>query len=308
MTPLLEVRGDKLAAATQAQSDLHYLPLLGMPGYIVRGFSHLLSGAPRVGKTELMCRFMADCVNIGEKVLLITEEAQPIWEYRLPRRPAAWENLTVVFGLGVEPQRLLDRACGGIETVVVADAIRNLMRPEDENDNSEIARVVNPWIVGTRAAGKTFIAPHHQRKGGGEHGEGIAGGHALLGAFDIALEVLRDRSQNPRRRVIRAYARLISPDEFMYELDEETGDFKALGLPSAVTRADVEERCTAVLTDEWQTSKEVREALSEPRPAAEQVRLALRELARLGLIERNPPITAGEARGKTHRWKLLGAK
>jgi hypothetical protein len=305
--PLIEVRGDTLAAATPDRAELEYLPLLGIKRHIVRGFSHLISGAPRVGKTELSCSFLADCVNLGMRVLLITEEAQPIWEYRLSRRSAAWENLAVIFGLGIEPMRLLERACNGPEVLVDVDAIRNLLQPEDENDNSEIARVVNPWITGARATMKTLIMQHHQRKGGGEHGEGIAGGHALLGAFDVALEVLRDRSHHPRRRIIKAYARLISPEDLMYELDDATGDFRALGQPAAVALADVEDRCAALLTAEWQTTKELRDGLSEPRPSLEQVRLALLGLARSGAIVRDPPVAAGDARGRSHRWRLLGS-
>jgi hypothetical protein len=305
--PLIELRGDVLAAATPDRAELEFLPLLGRNGYIVRGFSHLFSGAPRVGKTELSCSFLADCVNRGMRVLLITEEAQPIWEYRLSRRPAAWENLKVIFGLGIDPSRLLERACSGPEVLVDVDAIRNVLQPEDENDNSEIARVVNPWITGARAAAKTLVMQHHQRKGGGEHGEGIAGGHALLGAFDVALEVLRDRSQHPRRRIIRAYARLISPGDLMYEMDEATGDFRALGQPGAVALADVEDRCLALLTAEWQTTKEVHDGLGEPRPSLEQVRVALLGLGRSGVIDRDPPVAAGEARGRSHRWRLLGS-
>ena len=36
------------------------------------------------------------------------------------------------------------------------------------------------------AAGQTLVLLHHLRKGGGEHGEGITGGHAFLGIVDAA--------------------------------------------------------------------------------------------------------------------------
>src|SRR5207249_1561639 len=51
-------------------------------------------------------------------------------------------------------------------------------------------------------------------------------------------------------------------------------------------------------------STELRDALAEPRPSAEQIRLALLGLARSGDVERDPPLSAGERRGVKHRWRL----
>ncbi len=102
------------------------------------------------------------------------------------------------------------------EKVVILDTIRNLgILPEKENDNAGIARCLAPWVAAARVKHKTLILVHHGRKGGGEHGEGISGGHALFAAVDVALEVKRDNVA--ARRIITAHARLIQPDELLYE-------------------------------------------------------------------------------------------
>jgi hypothetical protein len=143
------------------------------------------------------------------------------------------------------------------------------------------------------------------RKGAGEHGEGIAGGHALLGVFDVALELSRDARVRGRRR-IRGYARLIEPPELIYERGED-GSMRALGEPSAVELEAVMGRVLEVVGQEgseggWMKTGEVREMLGEPRPSIDQVRHALRQLATDGVIERDPPIgEAGER--KVLRWR-----
>jgi hypothetical protein len=70
--------------------------------------------------------------------------------------------------------------------------------------------------VGRRLpAGKTLIGVGHTRKGGGQHGEAISGGHALLAAVDVALELRRcDRGDTYRTLV--GYGRIIDAAELTY--------------------------------------------------------------------------------------------
>jgi hypothetical protein len=298
---LIELNGATLAAAGPVERTLPSMPFLGQNGYIIRGWSHVLSGYPRAGKTELAVALVREWLDLGEEVLYITEEPLSIWQARLRSIPGDWSGLTVVFGLSEDPDTPLQRAFAKNGTIVIIDTIRSLLQIRDENDNSELARVLSPWIAAARRAGATFIALHHNRKGGGEHGEGIAGGHALLGLFDMGLELERDRGGD-RRRVIRPHARLVQPLELLYE-QNEAGSFRALGDPRSVTRDEVKERVRSILTEAWQTTAEVREALDEPRPSDEQLRLTLKSLATSGEVERAPSISEA-AQGKTHRWRL----
>jgi hypothetical protein len=226
-----------------------------------------------------------------------------------------WKGLRVVFGLGADVEALSRRARSGDEAIVIVDSLRNLLQLTDEKDNSEIARAVTPWIADARKTDKTLVMAHHQRKGGGENGEGIAGGHALLGSFDIALEVLRDPSQAKDRRLIRTYARLIESREAIYEkvqpnlqpIQPSVGGctFVLLGDPRALRLDEVVNRLLSSVTAEFQTTKELHAGLDEPRPSLEQVRQALTKLAREGRIRRQPPIGNGEQKGKTYTWAGL---
>lgn len=308
---LLERTGEELLIGP-APTELPSIPFLGRAGYVLQGWSHLVSGYPRVGKTDLLVQCAADWLSLGHEVLYVTEEPEILWRARLhalvAHRPnVPWAQLKVVFGLGADPSAMQARVFSGPEANVILDAVRNLLGIVDENDNSAVARVLNPWVAAARAATKTLIVAHHQRKGGGEHGEGIAGGHAFLGIFDVALEVLRDpQARNSNRRLVRAYARVIGPPELLYERTDE-GAFRALGDPGAVRLDDVQERLLQILSGDGQTTKECHEALDEPQPSLEQVRLALLTLARAGRVDRDPPLERGDARGHTVRWAVANA-
>lgn len=306
---LLVMSGPELLAGAAHLHDLHdlpFLPLLSIDGYFVKGWSHLVSGYPRVGKTDLLLACCRQWLRMGERVLYITEEPVTIWQHRLKMWSGDWTNLQVAFGLGADPTLLRKLAREGAATLVVVDALRNLLGLKDEKDNSEIARVVNPWVADSRAVEKTLFVAHHQRKGGGEHGEGISGGHALMGAFDIPIEVLWDPSKGTNRRLVRTYPRLIEAKEGLYEKVAD-GEFEYVGDPQAVALVEVTDTARSLLTDAWQSTDDIWAGMDEPKPSKEQVRKALTDLAKQRVALRDPSIDSGPARGRTHRWKRPGA-
>lgn len=262
---LVEYRGDHLLMSDEFGTQLDYLPLLEQEGYFVKGWSHLLAAYPRVGKTELMVRNVASWTRSGLKVLYLSEESAQIWYHRLRSGSGSWENLSIVCGLGASPNNILNRAFSGDEDVVIVDTLRNLLGLQDEKDNSEIARRINPWIAQARATSKTLIMVHHDTKAGGEHGRAIAGGHALLGSFDIALEILHD-SNNRARRLVRGYPRLITISELVYELGND-GEMRALGEPSALGLEDVKNQARLIVSEDRRTLKEIHALMPEPRPS-----------------------------------------
>jgi len=249
---------------------------------------------PASRKTDLLLACSRQWLRIGERVLFITEEPVTIWQHRLKLWAGAWTNLQGAFGLGADPAMLRKLAREGEATVVVVDALRNLLHLIDEKDNSEIARVVNPWVVDARVAEKTLVLAHHQRKGGGEHGEGIAGGHALMGAFDIPIEVLWDPSKGTNRRLVRSYPRLIEAKEGLYEKVGD-GEFVYVGDPAAVALSEVTDKARSLLTEDWQSTDEIRDGMDEPQPSKEQVRVALTDLAKRKLALRDPSVDSGPA-------------
>ncbi len=297
-----EIDGEDLLKEAPAAA-LEYLPVLGKDGYLVVGWSHLLAGYPRCGKTELLLASVHDWLRLGQSVLYFTEEPRSIWRQRLHQRPGPWSGLRLVFGLGGPPLELLERVIVGREQVVVVDTLRNLgLLGADECDNAAIAAAIAPWVSAARRHGKTLIMGHHMRRGAGEHGEGISGGHALFGAVDIALELRRD--SRPNRRLVKGYARLIQPEDMLYEQGED-GGFVVLGDPASVTLADVRRRIRQVLTSDWLKTAEVHGLLDEPRPSLELVRQGLHAEGAEGAIERDPPLEQGAARGgRGHGWRL----
>src|ERR1019366_4851314 len=69
-----------IAEARQiAAESLEHLPVLGVDGYIVKGWTHLLAGWWRLGKSELMAAVMLPWLRRGLRVLWITEEAPSLW-------------------------------------------------------------------------------------------------------------------------------------------------------------------------------------------------------------------------------------
>ena len=288
---------DKALAA--GVTKLPYLPLLGQDEFLVKGWSHLIAGYPKVGKTQLMVQLSASWSPL--RVLYITEEPEPLWDYRLANMEE-WEQGTILYGMGVPAPQLLRDIQDGDEEIVVIDTIR-LLGFKDENDNSALFAMLSPFIDACREGGKTLILLHHTRKGGGEHGEAIAGGHAFLGVVDIGIEIRRDKRKN--RRLIKAYGRAGTGGEFLYEMRDD-GLMVPFGKPTDVGRKEVKEKALQILTSasDWLTTKEVRKAMPSPHPSSEQLRLSLTELAEEGSAERDPPIRE-EAKGITHKWRAI---
>ncbi len=295
--PLLRTyTADEILAASPAPDALPSLPLLGRNGYIIKGWSHLLAAPPKCGKTELLFACVQEWCRAGTTVHWLSEEALAVWAVRL-RRTGSLPNLQVTPALGARPGDLLAHARATEAEVVIVDTIRNLLRV-DELDNTAIAGVLGEWV--TALQGRTVIFVHHSRKGGGEHGEAIAGGFAFLGVVDRALEIRYDA--HDRRRLLVGESRLLPVEPLVYELDADDR-LRALGNPQAVELQDLKERLLSVLTFEWQKTSDLHQALAEPRPSLEQVRRALLDLARDGHVERTPPLD-NPAQGRTVLWRL----
>jgi len=279
---------------------LNCLPVFGQEKFIARGWSHILAAYPKAGKTELLIRVLAEWTD--ERILYFTEEPQGVWDARMEKLPQTYSHVTLYYGLGVPSKDILARIKAGNETIVILDTVRNLLGLKDETDNSEVARVLIPFIKATRDKHMTLVALHHDRKGGGENGEGIAGAHAFLGVVDIALEVTRSGPSNSRRRLLKGWGRVIEIPELTYELREDN-TMAALGSPAEVAFDAVKDRVLPLLSNEWAKTKDVRGKMDGLLPSEDQVLRALEALANEGKAEREPPISKGKLSGVTYRWR-----
>jgi AAA domain len=306
--PLSEVKFEReinagiLQAETIAQGipAVAFKPFLGRDGYVVKGWSHLVAAFPKTGKTELMVRALADWP--GDKVLYVTEEPKSVWQARLLKLPPRYDHLGLFFGLGVREEEIFETIKAGNETVFILDTIRNLLGLGDETDNSAMARALIPYIAVAREQEKTIFFLHHDRKGGGEHGEGIAGAHAFLAAVDIALEIKRDGPEDSSRRLLRGWGRVVEIPRLIYELQDD-GSMIALGSPALVTLGEVKSRVLSVLDEEFEKTKSIRGHIDDPKPSEDQVLKALEELAQEGKAERDPPFSEGKRQGARYKWR-----
>jgi hypothetical protein len=286
-------------AIEKGEQVVSFLPVLGQDKFIVKGWSHILAGYPKTGKTELIVRLIAEWPE--EKILYFTEEPEGVWEARLRELPKTYQHVKLYFGLGVSPLEIQGRIVAGDETVVILDTVRNLLALRDEKDNSEVARALIPFIAASRSKKQTLIALHHDRKGGGEHGEAIAGGHAFLGVIDRALEIKRDGA-NDSRRLLIGFGRVFLTPDLMYELTSDNAII-ALGSPSLVKLHEVKARLVSALEDDWKKTSALIEAIGDPKPSNDQATKALEELANEGRAERDPPISRGKRQGTTYKWR-----
>ena len=183
----------------------------------------------------------------------------------------------------------------------MVDTIKLLMLA-DENDISIINHELTPVIAACRAGNKTGVFGHHNRKGGGDHGEAAAGGHTFLGIVDVGLELTWD-NRVPNRRLIKGRGRVFQVPELLYEL-QDTGGMSLLGDPHQLELQEVKDRSIECLTDEWQATKEVRDSVDDPKPSSDQLVKALNDLAGESVVERAPPVSEGAKPGRTYRWRL----
>jgi hypothetical protein len=132
-------------------------------------------------------------------------------------------------------ERAIDSGIG----LLVIDTLGKLARLENENDNSEWARAMEP-LQNAAHRGLAILVLRHERKGGGEVGESGRGGSAASGDVDVILAIRRPQGNQPsNRRVLESVGRYReTPDELVIELDESANEYVVLGDRDAVTLGD----------------------------------------------------------------------
>ncbi len=304
--PFLQRAGRKNALALSLEETpvVETLPLAGQPGVVVKDLSNVVGAYPKTGKTTLVWLSLLDWLP-DHRVVYVTEEPELIWRLRfnsflahpLGERNELLAHLDLVFVVGRSPEELLEEAFSGNDQIVVVDTLRHALRFSQEADNSEIAAQVTPWIEAARTTEKTFLGLHHHTKAGGEHGRGLAGGHALLGVFDMAIEIERARNV-PTRRKVSGLGRLEPVEDFYYELDE--GGIRTVGGVSQVEGDEVRRRTLELLSIVPREFEPIYEEIEEPRPGKRQVRDALK-----ALLDAGDAVRSGEGkRGDPYKWSL----
>jgi len=290
----------------QALSDpspaLTMLPFLGQheSSPFIVGAAHLVSAYPKAGKTELLCRLVSEWCTLGYKVRYFSEESMRFWQARLKLANSEFDDVTIVDALGAGRHLIVADIGRSDSDVIVIDTMKLLMM-ENENDNGQINMALTPLVAACRASNKTLVIAHHTRKGGGLGGEAAAGGYQFFGGVDVGLELERV-GQPTNRRKLHGQGRILDVPELLYERSND-GSFSFLGHSDQLAPQAIATHLAQILTDDFQTTSELRLALTSPRPSADQVSKVLRELAEEKSVERLPPLLEGNKPGVTYKWR-----
>jgi len=124
-----------------------------------------------------------------------------------------------------------------------------------------------------------------------------------MATLDIAIEITSVEGSETKRRV-HSFARVYQPPDLEY--DWEDGKIVRANLAGVdSTQIDsVQSRLLLLMTDEWQLTADLNNALGDTKPSLEQTRKALLSLAEKGKIVRDPAI-GQDASGKMVRWKWI---
>jgi hypothetical protein len=116
----------------------------------------------------------------------------------------------------------------GAEVLVVDSFPHFAKLPKDgAKDASLINEAFRP-LQAAAAEGLAVLLIHHERKGGGEAGEGVRDSGAIVAGSDIILEL--GRLEGPTARKLELLSRFRStPSDFVFDFDKDTGHYTYRG-------------------------------------------------------------------------------
>lgn len=286
----------QLEAIAYGLPEPQYLTLLGQPGFIRKGFVHLLSAAPKAGKTELLLQSIADWDHQNELVYYFTEEYRDLWLERLHlmhQRQLTYEHVRFFYMPRVatdeRPGFIRAQVASLLPTVVVVDTIRSGLVIEDESNNPAIRAALEPLTRAAHAHDTTLILVHHTSKALARSSriESAAGGLDFLGAVDgvINLSPWPRTAQTDTRRKLTGAGRMKFGGEMNYWWPDKNGPLEVM-----LTRASVPDALGEIY---WVATKDAGLPLDQ-----------LKELERAGLVECSEDLRHS-VQGKALKWRRL---
>ena len=174
------------------------------------------------------------------------------------------------------------------------------MAAEREKDAGAAQIVMQPLLDATRL-GIGFVIAVHQRKGGGDDGEGLRGSNAFAGAADIVTEI--ERTTNPRQRALLTLSRYPStPGTLVVNRDPATNAWSVVGeAPDRGDARSISDRqalIDALGSGEALTRPELEDDIGAPE---RQWHKTLDELLSEGLVDR----TGAGKKGDPYRFQKV---
>ncbi len=204
----------------------------------------LLSAYMKVGKSTMMYGLISSILKgvdfLGYRttktniLILAVEESERDVRNRLL-------NFNVTEGLGLfvhvgrmipspENYSMLRRFCQDKQIgLIVVDTLSTYISVEDENNNSEVLRAVQPLLDIAHTDKISVVMVHHNNKGEGDGGKGIRGASSLFGLVDQALILRYQGSHKGRFRKLETLGRYDeTPREVVFEMDTDY-TYRAIG-------------------------------------------------------------------------------
>ena len=273
-------------------------------GFLARGAVTMLTGPPKRGKSTLVWalvnavrggadRFLGREIT-GGQIIYISEEGRDSLADKVDPGP----GLAILDRAGSFPRRpwpeivraAAEEAQRRDAVLVVVDTLPwwAALGAEAEKDAGRMQEALEP-LLELAAQGFAVLVIHHDRKGGGEDGEGARGSSAAVATVDAILDLQR-RGPNEApsaRRTLVGLSRWAgqTPEAVIYE---RQGDGELVALAEG-QRGEVDKRalCDRVLAaieaGEPTTQDEIGKALEVSR---QRVGPALADLVRTGEVEK----------------------
>lgn len=284
-------------------------------GYLAPGAVTIVAGKPKVGKSTLAFA-LADALTqrapaflgrglAGGPVVYVSEETAgtlahklpPVDDLRVLSRDLAWPKpgWGELIGAAVAEAKRI----GAVALVIDTLAYWAAMPSHREKDAGSAQAVMQP-LLEAASEGVAVLLVMHQRKGGGEDGEGLRGSGAFAGAADIVVEL--ERTQNPRERVLLALSRYPStPGSLVVNHEAATGAWSVVGEGERGEARSIADRqaILVALSDRGElTRAELEQALGTQQ---RQWHTELRKLIGEGCVRRSG---AGK-KGDPHRFSIV---
>ena len=314
--PIHSFRALKEAVEAGEVSRPDVIPLLTLDAHsdprspIIKGWLHLYTGAPKVGKTELLFQAILNWKD-ERRTLWLSEEGLSVWVEKTHRTP--WSIIQGDFHFAYANDKSAEwmvnvikgmHENGGLDVVVV-DTVK-MLGIEEENNPSQIRRAFAPFYDLCSHLGITIILVHHDRKAGGKFGDQVSGSNSFAGSVDVIISISRN-SQNDgdNKRLAEVNGRADNM-RILYELDKESGEMKIIGDPSEAATLGLKVFIHEVIGEDPLTTSTIRDMLSgagKGQVGRGPLGKLLLHMAEQGEITRIPDVHSGETvERKTVHW------
>lgn len=246
-------------------------------GWVAHGFSTLLIGLWKAGKSTLVGHLLKAMENGGEiageikpcKAVVIAEEGSGLWARRRDELEIADHVHVVVKPFKGRPtviawrefvNSVAESVIRGEYDLVIIDTWQAVNPSDNENDSARMMEALSPLHAITEA-GAGLLIVHHPKKGDASEGQASRGSGAMPGFVDTIIELRRFNAEQAgdTRRKLKGISRFDeTPSEIVIELLED--GYKTVGTSGEVNRYDRLEFILNLLKEKSFTPDEILES------------------------------------------------